>query len=438
MAKLDLQDIHDMLRDNHPGAVDPLNRDFATWLLGGLDEAKKRASKAASFADYRRALQFYVNGFREGHIQLNWNATLQSVAWPGILVSSPGSGRVIVAHKADDVSVPLGAELRSCDGKSIDALLKERTDPFVWNADMPHIRYSFADRLFWGDPDDRFHRLESCTFMVEGVQRVEKLVYRNQPRSELSALLAKTAAPRPAMGIRKLGNMSIVAIPNFWDDEAVKKLLAELKDKVPELRKDVVIFDVRGNGGGNSGWGDEVVKLFWGDFAAPYRAQLDHTFEARASTKNIEHVRQIAKRFPSNGLESVAQRMEQAQKERKPYARFSYPPRAIEGPVRPNPVGQKVYLLTDNRCYSACLNFADVLLQIPGVTHIGETTGADAIYIDIVSPRLLPSGLTTLAHSYKVYRNRKRGHNQAYEPRIKWPGGVMSDEALVKWVATLG
>jgi hypothetical protein len=37
----------------------------------------------------------------------------------------------------------------------------------------------------------------------------------------------------------------------------------------------------------------------------------------------------------------------------------------------------------------------------------------------------------------KVYRNRLRANNEWYEPKIRWPGGVMSDEAVTTWIALL-
>jgi hypothetical protein len=95
-----------------------------------------------------------------------------------------------------------------------------------------------------------------------------------------------------------------------------------------------------------------------------------------------------------------------------------------------------VFLLTDNECASACLDFTDVVRRLPNVTHIGLPTSADALYIDNTEA-MLPSGLAWLSYSMKVYRNRLRANNEWYEPKIRWPGGVMSDEAVTTWIAQL-
>ena len=101
-----------------------------------------------------------------------------------------------------------------------------------------------------------------------------------------------------------------------------------------------------------------------------------------------------------------------------------------------SPFKGKVFFLTDMRCASACLDFADIVTQMPGVTHIGQPTSADTVYIDNVEMPL-PSGDAGLSYSLKVYRHRLRGSNQWYTPKVIWPGGRMTDAAVARWIATL-
>jgi hypothetical protein len=92
--------------------------------------------------------------------------------------------------------------------------------------------------------------------------------------------------------------------------------------------------------------------------------------------------------------------------------------------------------LTDGICASACLDFTDVVRRLPNVTHVGLPTSADAVYIDNTE-KLLPSSLAYLSYSLKVYRNRVRANNEWYEPQVRWPGGVMSDDAITAWIVQL-
>lgn len=134
-------------------------------------------------------------------------------------------------------------------------------------------------------------------------------------------------------------------------------------------------------------------------------------------------------------LEALGERIRLAFEAGEPFYRESFDtdaPAAVES----EPVTAKAFFLTDNACFSACLDFADLLLSIPGVVHVGKETRADAIYIDNRSERL-PSSLGYLGFSMKVYRWRPRGHNETYVPTHIWTGPMDSDKALETWVVRL-
>jgi len=60
-------------------------------------------------------------------------------------------------------------------------------------------------------------------------------------------------------------------------------------------------------------------------------------------------------------------------------------------------------------------------------------TYADTNYLETAFAPL-PGGLARLAYPMKVYRNRARGADVAYQPQIAWPGGTMTDESVVRWI----
>ena len=60
-----------------------------------------------------------------------------------------------------------------------------------------------------------------------------------------------------------------------------------------------------------------------------------------------------------------------------------------------NPVQAKIFLLTDGRCSSACLIFADYLLAMPNVIHVGAPTSA--VFFD--QSRQTKTGVTLYAHT---------------------------------------
>jgi len=151
----------------------------------------------------------------------------------------------------------------------------------------------------------------------------------------------------------------------------------------------------------------------------------------------------IVERTQRDGLTEAAQSWAQARdsvvaalKKGQSLARVPEPPTTSTQRAPKSLVSGRVFLLTDNECASACLDFTDVVRRLPNVTHIGLPTSADALYIDNTEA-MLPSGLAWLSYSMKVYRNRLRANNEWYEPKIRWPGGVMSDEAVTTWIAQL-
>lgn len=445
MASRDLKGIHDTLQDNHPGPVDPENKRYARWLADGFALASARARSVQSYSDYARALRFYTNGFQDGHLGVGFGITPEEVYWPGFFIGPDDYGKARVIHTEADAGAKPGDELLSCDGRSLDELLKERVDPYFWNSAIPHERLRHLYRLFEVNPDDSATRLTSCRFSSgENV-----LKWRRLGRSEFAKTLTAAFGSKGVDPVLKQVNgIWFISIPTFeYSDEAntkkMRTFLASLEAKSSELRKATVVVDVRGNHGGDSSWGGEVASVLWGREWVKYVEDgLDWTVDWRASPANIRWLESVVESQKKAGqTEYLAEwhktldAIKAAAAAGKPLARVEARPAAGTRPSG-NPVKGPVYLLTDGRCASACLDFADLMRRLPGVTHVGLPTSADAIYIDN-NIADLPSGLGVLGYSLKVYRNRVRGNNEWYEPQIRWPGGTMTDEAVAIWIRSL-
>ena len=98
-----------------------------------------------------------------------------------------------------------------------------------------------------------------------------------------------------------------------------------------------------------------------------------------------------------------------------------------------NPVQGKVYLLTDGRCFSSCLIFADSILSIPGVVQVGDTTDADTQFSQPIGLPL-PSGLSKVGIPSMIRRNWERGDNEPYQPYHKYPGFMGDQNKLEDWI----
>jgi hypothetical protein len=448
LTQRDLQSIHDTLAANHPGPVDPQSDRYRRRLEDGLQVAKAEAARARQYSDYTRAVLRYVNGFRDGHTTARFLLSAERVAWPGFLVARDADEKIRVLTAAADSNVPRGAELVACDGTAIEQLIKDRLDPYYWNADIPHERWNSLPKLFQFAPTDTDARMASCTFQIDGVAKTIELHWASAPRETVTRHVQEMQPPAPTLGLQQRQGIFFVALPsfNYFGESAagITGLINEMTARAPELRAATVVFDVRGNGGGNSAWAERVASVFWGERAVQRVVEsFDWTVDWRVSPDNIAHLTRTVERNERDGLTEAARSWAQArdalvaaQKQNQSLVRVAEAPKVSTGPVPKSLVTGRVFLLTDGACASACLDFADVVRRLPHATHIGLPTSADAVYIDNTES-ILPSGLAVLSYSLKVYRNRVRANNQWYEPAIRWPGGVMSDEAITAWIRQL-
>jgi C-terminal processing protease CtpA/Prc len=407
LTQQDLEAIRDVLAANHPGPVDPENGMYGEWLRRGFVLASERAAAARSYGDYMRVLYYYTNGFRDGHIAMRFTLS------PGTLLLS------------------------------VNALLQERIDPFYWNADLPHERWQRLPDLFVLLPSDAGLRQRNCTFAVAGHAREITLRWFSEPRQVVMDQQERVRPASPQLGMHQVGDVWFISLPSFnYTGERVTE--KQIERHAPELRNGIVVFDVRGNGGGNSAWGSAVAAALWSSEQVQHVASsLDWTVDWRVSRANIEHLSRIVLQNQGDGLTGAAESwgrardaMVAAHERGEPLLRVPSPPRPATGAAPVRPGAGHVFLLTDGRCASACLDFADIVRRLPNTTHIGLPTSADAVYMDnTYAP--LPSGLAGLSYSLKVYRNRGRGNNEWYEPHVRWPGGEMTDERMARWVADI-
>jgi hypothetical protein len=448
-ARMDIESIHSTLRDNHPGPVDAANPGFSRWLADGKVLALEQAAAATSPGDYWRAVRLYTNGFRDGHIWFGFKDSVRRT-WPGLLTMRDGNGRVYVTLNDGEPAVPLGAELLTCDGQEAEELQQKWVDPYRWNLDVPHERAAaslFLMTAFDGDvPPYR-----ACIFRADGRELELTLRWTSIPEAQLVELVERAEGRvRGSLGLHQVGDVWFVSLPTFdlepREVEALRTLISKLGEQAAQLLlAPWLVLDVRGNTGGNSGWGSEVAAALFGkEIVDRIEGQFDWTVDWRASKSNARDLQHSAAQAASNGQRADARYRRDLAKEigraaamGLPYVRKPAPARFMtDTTIVESPFSGRVYLLTDGACASACLDFADLMRRLPGVVHIGLPTSADSIYIDNTGGEL-PSGRGFLSYSMKVYRNRIRGNNEWYEPTVRWPGGPMTDEAVAAWVLGL-
>ncbi|HJZ12656.1 MAG TPA: hypothetical protein VJ521_10925, partial [Acidobacteriota bacterium] len=221
MTRQDLQAIHDILQENHPGPVDPENARYADWLKQGIKQARERAQSAVSFADHIRALLFYTNGFQDGHLGIGLEMRPEELIWPGLIVDQDANGLPRVVHAEPDSGVIIGAQVISCDGRTIDALLAERVDPYFWNSAIPHERNSHLFRLFYQDRRDSQKRIQFCQFSAGEV----KLLWRAESTPDFEKRLESMGGARGTdPQLRQINGVWMITVPTlaYGTDDRIK------------------------------------------------------------------------------------------------------------------------------------------------------------------------------------------------------------------------
>lgn len=191
-------------------------------------------------------------------------------AWPGLLMARDNRGLTRVVVNDDEPGVPLGAQLLACDGQDAGTLRRQWVDPYRWNADIPHERNVESVFLMTSMEDDP-RQPRVCRFRSAGREFELGLRWSSVPEERLFSLIDQALGrAQTRIAMRQVGQVWFVSLPTFHlqrpeQVEAMQALIRELGERAEILRTAPwVVLDVRGNTGGNSGWGSEVAAALFG------------------------------------------------------------------------------------------------------------------------------------------------------------------------------
>jgi len=230
-----------------------------------------------------------------------------------------------------------------------------------------------------------------------------------------------------------------ITLPTFALDQEQQKELERILKKIVSFRhKKAVVFDLRGNQGGNSEYGSQIIKAFFGQNYANQKKCLANKLvfvDWRASVGNLSHVSHLLDRYKSSWLNEVKEGLKQSLAKRAPYYReTSSVSCSSKDEIEQNyPVTSKIIIVTDTKNFSAALDFIDELkIMEPKAKLIGQKTNADRLYMEVRSVEL-PSGLGRFSFPIKVYRNRPRLDNEPYLPDIEY-NNISDSKELQKFI----
>jgi hypothetical protein len=453
----DARALHDDIAANHPGPVNRRDPGFARHNDAELARALRRARTARSYADYFFALRQYVSSFDDGHMGFGAiRSTPDGARWPGFLTDYDARGGIRVMVSSAAAPVPVGATLIGCDGRTA-AQYAAATLGRMWGRwQLASQRRGFGQVLFADEGSRYIPQAKHCTFEVGGKRRSVALDWQPIAGRALVDQLRHISPPRARnFETRALANGTRwFAMPSFNGDprSAAGKALPPMIDAMRADRAALaaapaIVLDLRGNGGGSSSWSRQIAEILWGRAALDRLPPEADTVDWRVSPANLESIREaFARRGSASAMPAevetwfreVIAGLSAALARGDALWRQSHTGGGIDSsapaPALP-PLAGRIYLVTDSGCASACLDAVD-LWRALGAVHIGQTTSADTLYME-VRHRVLPSGLTEIDVPMKVYRDRKRGSNQPVVPVHLFPGDIADTPALEAWIAAM-
>lgn len=435
-AQRDIIEAHALLRDNHPGLVDPATPGFAGQLDAARQTGLDLARRVTSAMGYDAAIAAFSNALQDGHAGAN-TILPQSVRparqWPGFVPAWRGDQ--LLVHCSSEPDVPVGADIVSCDGTAIAALIRQNVFRFRGRASERGNWWVQARNVLVDIGNPFVVRPTACTLRHNGKISNVRLRWRAEEGRQFAEWRSNSyngvtlpiGITTPASGI------TWIAMPDFEPDakgvEAygqINTMLAEQRDTIKNSR--AVLLDLRNNQGGSSGWSRTIAKRLWG--ANAVNAQMGRYFANtaivwRASAGNEAHLRAKAPDIRASGFANeagkwvaLADRMASARKmgmqtidETLEGAGMALPP-LVEGDLT-----IPVHVIVPGQCASACLDALDVFSRFANTKLIGAPSSGDSKYME-VRGETLSSGMTSVTIPVKMWVNRPRGHGEGYVPAI--------------------
>jgi hypothetical protein len=458
IAQRQLDVTRNLVQNVHPGVLMTDDPDFAGWFENGYREASAMTPLVHTAIQRDGVLEYYIAGFKDGHFHVG-DPGAASALWAGWRAEFQGE-RLVVAFSSKQWGAPMppvGSVVESCDGKSAQSILFEDVAPFSdRHTDFAEVRKRLAANLSLTGGRALTRKLARyCRFALPNgtskrlPTRWKKFLVEELPYESLEP---DTFKPEDFSLTDLGGGRFWVRIPTFAVDaqqlhqvEAIEKQLEQLGNAR------WLVFDVRGNQGGDSGIGSRMLNALTGGLnPQPTPQQLAGAPQAKALWRVSQ---ETLAELESGGAAALAQKgpdhpatvfyTQMAAKYRDAIGSGEV---WVEQPGDPLLTRQQVsawglsparfkgevVVLTDGFCFSACLDFLGEALVYPDVEHWGKTTSADTRYIDVGVYEIAPN--LTLQMPRKVWTLRDRGNNIPFVPSESYAGDMNDSAAVREWV----
>jgi hypothetical protein len=448
IARQDLNFAGEAIRTRHAGYVagqPSVTLPLAAGLRAGLPEADAVRSEQ----DYLRLMMRFVSGFGDPHTGIDLHLAVRG--WTGLVIdqdSAAKGGRYRVVWSEPGWPTPLppnGSVVHSCDGSWIGTWLQMQVAPFMnrsveYGATFSSLaqQVMFDLGLGWTP--------SACQFeLPDGSRRNFALPLRGVPggvaQARLDALQPRWRAAASPVGIGMLApDKRWVGMPNFNGARSGAAYEA-LYPKLAALPKSGwVVFDLRGNGGGDSTWGSRALAALYGEAYAEKLGAAGGASKyliADAGTADLLKRYIAAPEFAASKADSESDlaRVEAAMRAGDKMALvFGKADAAAEPVVLRRPHGPRAAAVIDRNCFSSCMNFLQQLLAMGDTVVLGEPTLGYSPFgeINIIA---LPSGHGALRIPSAIFTTAQ-ATREPFVPDYPFGGNMADGEAVRQWVNT--
>lgn len=468
-AERHLDFVHQSINEMHPAILEPDATAFLDWHKNGYQKAKELLPLVRTQADEIALLNFYLAGYQDAHIVGSLDHTpfqiydASTEVWTGWLLKATNNGYLVTYSKKGEAYPPMNSRLISCDNQEIDTLLKERYSPYIdrrWHIIKTRDLAAKAltqERATVGilDRPD----LKQCEFEINNTIKTYPINWLAISDDQAAVIQSHYQYPYHLPSLFQPAPDTVwVRARDFglYTAEAAKsqqQLLQDISTLAPN--NNMFILDARGNGGGNSMNGANIISAIFGHdeqalqylgnqynyrnqgAQAIYRASWQLYWSNDYSYKKV---------IANEGKESEhAQYLEQflvrlkstldAGKQSLPQNETPIEYNGGDTPTDEWRSTTKLVLITDKTCVSSCLDFVDSIKLLPNALHLGEPTDADTAYTEIAFMQSLYAKETfNFLVPVKKWNKRLREDNQPYIPNVLYEGDMNDDAALQQWV----
>ncbi len=454
-VRADIEAADRWVQDVYPGYVDPDASDLPQRWRAAVDEALARAARVDDVGGWQAVMRALVLSLRDGHVGLWLAEAAPEVQWGGIALERRGE-RFVARRPPDaeargfDPRVPDGAELLGCDGEAAAVALPRRLDGWVADWQILAQRSEHASALFVDRDNPFVPRLQRCAFSIDGESREIPIDWKAVGAEQLESALQPYRRIKAAQPVElRFGDAgeAWIVVGTLSDPAALGALRQTLeRERERILAAPFRVFDLRGNGGGDSRLGDALIEALWGadallqgEPAAPKRW--------RASPRVLARVERLRDHWRSEaGANPNLLRMAEDLMQRLPDAIASDQALLVDGPlpsaVAPAAAGSRLlrerhpsFVLTDGGCFSSCI-MLNQRLKRAGAIHVGDPSGRHTMYGEGWFSQTLPSGLASLGLPIAI-NAYPRGELGGEPTEHAWTGAADDEAGLRAWIATL-